>query len=71
MGDFVVFTPEIAEALIMRGFDLVLQTETAYYFNDTEELLIAIEEILAQMVDQQLPGMQLSAFVGYFQKIFL
>jgi hypothetical protein len=51
MGDFVVFTPEIAEALIMRGFDLVLQTETAYYFNDTEELLIAIGEIMAQMVD--------------------
>lgn len=71
MGDFVVFTPEIAEALIMRGFDLVLQTETAYYFNDTEELLIAIGEILAQMVDQQLPGMQPGAFVGYFKKIFL
>lgn len=71
MGDFAIFTPEVAEALIARGFELVAVTDKAYYFTDSYWFRIAVEEILAQMVDQQLPGMQLSAFVGYFQKIFL
>lgn len=52
--DIAIFTPEVAEALIMRGFELVAQTEKAWYFKDSMLLRDAIDELLAALEDNSL-----------------
>jgi hypothetical protein len=46
MRDIAIFTPEVAEALINKGFSVVTQTKKAWYFEDSIEIRIVIEEIL-------------------------
>lgn len=46
MGEFAIFTPEVAEELINRGFELVARSEKAYYFNDSAGFRDAVNEIL-------------------------
>ena len=46
MGDAAIFTPAIAEELIARGFELVARTDKAYYFTDSAEFWVAVDEIL-------------------------
>ena len=44
MGEFAVFTPEVAEALIARGFKLVGYTDKAWFFEDSLRLVEALED---------------------------
>ena len=52
--DIAIFTPEVAEALIMRGFELVAQTDKAWYFRDSVLLRDAVEELLEAFADKDL-----------------
>lgn len=52
MGDVAIFTPEIAEGLMARGFELVARTDKAYYFRDSVLLWCAVDELLEAFVDQ-------------------
>lgn len=44
--DLAIFTEEIAMGLMARGFELVAQTEKAWYFRDSAWLRDAVEELL-------------------------
>ena len=46
MGDIAIFTPEIAEELIARGYKLIAQTKKAYYFEDSAQLRLVVIELL-------------------------
>lgn len=49
MGEFAIFTPEVVEMLVARGFKIVTYTDKAWYFEDTiafERAVIEILEIL-------------------------
>jgi hypothetical protein len=46
MGDAAIFTPEIAEELIARGFELVARTDKAYYFEDSVLLWRTVCELM-------------------------
>ena len=46
MGDFAIFTPEVVEMLVARGFEVVTYTDKAWYFEDTKEFERAVIEIL-------------------------
>ena len=46
MGDFAVFTPEVAYGLLARGFKLRGMTNKAWFFDDTVSLRRAVEEII-------------------------
>ena len=52
--DIAIFTPEVAKALIERGFELVAQTEKAWYFEDSVLLRDAVDELLAALEDNSL-----------------
>ena len=52
MRDAVIFTPAIAEELKKRGFELVAQTEKAWYFEDSVLLWCAVDELLELLQDQ-------------------
>ena len=52
--DIAIFTPEVAKALIERGFELVAQTEKAWYFKDSMLLRDAVEELLEAFADNSL-----------------
>lgn len=52
MGDFAIFTKEVAEGLIERGFELIARTEKAYYFTDSVWLRVAVEELLEIIQEQ-------------------
>ena len=41
-----IFTEEIAKGLIEKGFELVARTKKAWYFEDSQELRAAIDELL-------------------------
>ena len=49
MGEFVVFTEEVAMGLMARGFELVTQTEIAWFFEDSVLLERAVEELVAAL----------------------
>lgn len=49
MREMAIFTPEIAEELIARGFELVARTKKAYYFVDSVRLERAVCELLELM----------------------
>ena len=51
MGDFAIFTEEIAMGLMARGFELIAKTEKAWYFEDSVWLRIAVDELLEAFVD--------------------
>ena len=54
MREMAIFTPEIAEELIARGFELVARTEKAYYFIDSVLLERTVCELLEQLEDNRL-----------------
>lgn len=49
MGDIAIFTEAIAAGLMARGFELVARTSKAYFFEDSAELHIALEELLENL----------------------
>ena len=44
--DIAIFTEAIAKELIARGYELVTRTSKAWYFEDSAELRITLEELL-------------------------
>ena len=54
MYDLAIFTPEVAKALMARGFELVAQTDKAWYFRDSVLLRDAVEELLEAFADKDL-----------------
>jgi hypothetical protein len=46
MSEFAVFTEEVAMGLMARGFELVAQTEKAWFFNDSVLLEAAVSELV-------------------------
>ena len=46
MRDIAIFTEEIAEGLMERGFELVTKTKKAWYFEDSVWLREAVSELL-------------------------
>lgn len=46
MGEFAVFTPEVAEGLIARGFKLVGYTDKAWFFEDSVSVERAVSELV-------------------------
>ena len=53
MGEFAVFTPEVAEGLIARGFKLVGYSDKAWFFEDSASLERAVAEILAAFTHKE------------------
>ena len=49
MRDIAIFTPEVAEGLIKRGFELVAKTSKAWYFEDSPELWCAVDELMSDL----------------------
>lgn len=49
MRDFAVFTPEIADGLIARGFRLKGYNKVAWFFEDSAQLRRAIEELIKDL----------------------
>ena len=49
MGDAVIFTPEVAEELIARGFELIAKTRKAWYFEESIMFWVAVDEILEDL----------------------
>ena len=54
MYDLAIFTEEIAMGLMARGFELVAQTDKAWYFRDSVLLRDAVEELLEAFADKDL-----------------
>ena len=46
MGEFAVFTEEVAMCLAARGFEIRGKSNTAWFFDDSAHLQKALEEIL-------------------------
>lgn len=53
MREIAIFTPEVAEELIERGFEVVARSSKAWYFTDGYWIRIAIEEALARLEDME------------------
>ena len=53
MGEFAVFTPEVAQGLIARGFKLVGYTDKAWFFEDSVLLERAVNELLAAFAHEE------------------
>ena len=49
MRDIAIFTPEVAEELIERGFEVVARSSKAWYFTDCYWIRIAINEALERL----------------------
>lgn len=49
MGEFAVFTKEVAEGLLVRGFKLKGYSEKAWYFEDSVRLERSVEELVAAL----------------------
>lgn len=49
MGEFAVFTEEIAMGLMARGFELTGRSEFAWFFEDSVLLQEAVGELVAAM----------------------
>jgi hypothetical protein len=52
MGEFAVFTPEVAKALIARGFKLVGYSDKAWFFEDSLRLERAVSELVEAFEDE-------------------
>jgi hypothetical protein len=46
MIEIAIFTEEIAEELMARGFQMVGKSKLAWFFEDSKEIEVAIEEII-------------------------
>lgn len=46
MGDFAIFTEEVAMALMARGFKLKGQNDVAWFFEDSVSLERAVSELV-------------------------
>lgn len=53
MGEFAVFTEEIAMALLARGFKLKGYNDTAWFFEDSVLLERAVTELTATLEDSR------------------
>ena len=53
MGEFAVFTPEVAEGLIARGFKLVGYSDKAWFFEDSVRLERAENELVAAFTHKE------------------
>jgi hypothetical protein len=53
MGEFAVFTPEVAEALVARGFKLVGYSDKAWFFEDSLRLERAVSELVAAFTHKE------------------
>lgn len=51
MGEFAVFTEEIAMALLARGFKLKGYNNTAWFFEDSVSLERAVSELTTGVLD--------------------
>ena len=51
MGEFAVFTEEIAMALLARGFKLKGYNNTAWFFEDSVSLERAVSELTQALAD--------------------
>ena len=51
MGEFAVFTEEIAMILLARGFKLKGYTNKAWFFEDSVLLERAVSELTEAMID--------------------
>lgn len=51
MGEFAVFTEEIAMALLARGFKLKEMTDKAWFFEDSVSLEKAVTELTQALMD--------------------
>ena len=49
MRDIAIFSPEVVEALISKGFKPVSRSKKAWYFEDSDWLRIALDEILQEL----------------------
>lgn len=51
MTEFAVFTKEVAEGLIVRGFKMIGYTDKAWFFEDSVSLERAVGELTAALTD--------------------
>ena len=70
MGEFAVFTPEVAEGLIARGFKLVGYSDKAWFFEDSASLERAVAEILAAFTHKEQLTLPLGGIELILQKNF-
>lgn len=54
MVEIAIFTEEVVRGLIDRGYAPVGKTSKAWYFEDSDMLRIALEEILEQIDSRHL-----------------
>lgn len=50
MNEIAVFSVEVADELIRRGYEVRGETDLAWFFDDNEAVVAAVNEIVANII---------------------